>query len=79
MMGQAARTARLLDAAFAYNPPIWRMGFDAHVRDWRRHISRECFARYYTSPGFAAEHDARLAEQRNTPLPAWGLRIVGDE
>jgi hypothetical protein len=70
-MSQTQRMARLLDAAFAYDAPTWRMGFDAHVKAWRKHISSECFAAYHASPAFAQAHDARIAEQRAQPMPDW--------
>lgn len=71
-MSQTARAQRLLDDAFSYTAPIWRFGFDVHVRAWRKHVSRECFVSYHASPAFAAAHDARIAEQRSVPMPAWG-------
>lgn len=64
----------LLDAAFSPRP-IWRMGFDAHVRDWRRHVSRECFLSYHTDSAFARAHDARRDELRSMPLPPWKASV----
>jgi hypothetical protein len=72
---QDDRKARLLTAAFA-NGPVFRMGFDAHVRTWRRHTQSEASFAYLSDPTFAAQCDARTAELRNLPMPAWKFERV---
>jgi hypothetical protein len=59
---------RLLDAAF-YEGPTFRMGFDAHVRAWKRAKQREVWVRYHSRPDFAAAYDSRVQAACATPLP----------
>lgn len=64
-------TDALLDAAFMPRP-VFRMGFDAHVKAWGDAVSRECFVRYHTRSDFAAALERRRDALRAIPLPAWG-------
>lgn len=67
---QEQRKARLLAAAFA-EMPIFRIGYDRHVQAYRRHIGSEAYITYHTDPAFASAYEARVAEQRAMPMPAW--------
>lgn len=63
-MSAAARQVRLLDhaarslieAAF-HEGPVFRMGFDAHVRKWRAYVGRTVFVRYHTEREFQEAYD----------------------
>lgn len=51
--------------AFAFLPrPVFRMGFDAHVKAWDKEMRRKLFVRYYSDEAFAAQYDARVRENR---------------
>lgn len=65
------RFQRLLDD-LDRDAPIFRMGFDAHVRRWSKAIQRETWEAYHTVPEFAAAYDKRRAELRALPLPPMG-------
>lgn len=52
----------LISAAFT-DRPVFRMGYDAHVKAWTRAVSRECWVRYYRDAEFAAAYDARLGRR----------------
>lgn len=52
----------LIAAAFA-DRPAFRMGFDAHVKDWRVAVGREVWIRYHGDADFAAAYDARLGRR----------------
>lgn len=58
----------LLEANFTPRP-VFRMGFDAHVRTWRRHMQRRVYVAYHTDSAFAAAIDARVAADRALPMP----------
>ena len=49
---------RLLDAIF-HEGPIFRMGFDAHVRAWKRATANAGFLAFNSSPEFRAAYRAR--------------------
>ena len=50
--------------AFAFRErPVFRMGFDRHVRQWDAAMRRRLWNRYWRVPEFAAAYDARVAEQ----------------
>lgn len=55
--------AALIDAAF-HDGPVFRMGFDAHVRRWRAHVSREVWKLYHTDDAFAHDYDMRRIRER---------------
>jgi len=50
--------ARLLDAVF-HAGPVFRMGFDRHVRAWATHAGRTAFIKFHNSPDFRAAYHAR--------------------
>lgn len=60
----------LIERAFAAGP-VFRMGYDAHVKAYRACLGASCFTRYHTDQAFAYAYDARLAFERGRPLPAW--------
>lgn len=53
-----AATADLIAAAF-HEGPLYAMGFDRHVRQWKDHIGQACFIRYQNDGEFRAAFDAR--------------------
>ena len=53
-----AATADLIAAAF-HEGPLYAMGFDRHVRQWKDHIGQACFIRYQNDGEFRAAYDAR--------------------
>lgn len=53
--------ARVIAAAF-HQGPTFRMGFDQHVRAWRRVTDGQAWARYHRNPAFRAAYEARRAE-----------------
>ncbi len=51
--------------AFAFRPvPVFRMGYDAHVRAWGKIMKRKLWDRYHADQSFAARYDARVCENR---------------
>ena len=59
-------TARALDAAKAslieqafHEGPLYRQGFDDHVRKWSKHVSARVFVLYHTEREFQEAYDAR--------------------
>lgn len=51
--------------AFGFRrPPVFRMGFDDHVRQWVRAMRRRLWLAYHTDPAFAAEFDAQEEAMR---------------
>lgn len=47
--------------AFSFRErPVFRMRFDAHVRQWDKHMRKAVFWAYHTQPGFAAEYQRRV-------------------
>lgn len=50
--------AKLLDAAF-HQGPIFRQGFDAHIRTWRTAVQEQVWTEYWSDTGFRAAYDAR--------------------
>jgi hypothetical protein len=60
----APEHARESDAAlFAWSfreRPVFRMRFDAHVRQWDRFMRRQVWRAFHTRPSFAAEYQRRV-------------------
>jgi len=68
------RMHRLLEAAFR-DMPTFRMGYDHHVKAWRKATQREVWIAYYSNPTFAANYDERRREQiASAPVLAWGAQ-----
>jgi hypothetical protein len=63
----AAADRRLLAFSFRERP-VFRMRFDAHVRQWDRHMRRQVWRRWHTDPGFAAEYQRRVEAFRDCPV-----------
>ena len=59
---------RILTATF-HEGPIFRMGYDAHVRDWRAAIQSESLIAFHRNSDFRAAYYARggtyLKDQTN--------------
>lgn len=56
MLDHAAKN--LIEAAF-HEGPVFRMGFDAHVRKWKAHVGRTVFVKYHTEREFQEAYDSR--------------------
>lgn len=56
----SASLSKLMDANF-HEGPIYRMGFDAHVRAWSKHVGLMAFRAYHHNPAFRAAYEARVA------------------
>ena len=54
-----AAQAALIEQAFS-PVPVFRMGFDAHVKAWRSEVGTTCIAWYHADPSFRAAYDARV-------------------
>jgi hypothetical protein len=78
-MASAARTAAVcLKAAeaalmaFAFRErPVFRMGYDAHVRAWDKAKRADLWTAYESRPDFARAYDTRMEAERRHPL-RWG-------
>lgn len=65
-MSRQAQRARMLEAATAdliaaafHEGPVFRMGYDRHVQQWKSHVGQVCFIRYQNDGEFRAAYDAR--------------------
>lgn len=47
-----------LIAAIFHQGPVFRMGFDAHVRAWRQHTGGAALRAFYNDPDFRAGYHA---------------------
>jgi hypothetical protein len=56
----AAADRRLLTFSFRERPAFRVSRFDAHVRQWDKHMRRQVWRRWHTDPGFAAEYQRRV-------------------
>lgn len=54
-----ADATRALLAAIFHEGPVFRMGFDSHVRAWKRHVARAGVRRFNTDPAFRAAYRAQ--------------------
>lgn len=70
-MTRTAQTARMLEAATAdliaaafHEGPVFRMGYDRHVQQWKAHVGQVCFIRYQNDGDFRAAYDARREAAR---------------
>lgn len=52
--------AALMTFAFRV-PPLFRMGFDRHVRQWDKHMRRRLWRAYWNRPDFKSAYDARVS------------------
>jgi hypothetical protein len=51
--------------AFSFRDrPLFRMGCDAHVRQWDKAMRRRVWRAYWTSKRFAQAYDARVSVSR---------------
>lgn len=55
-----AAERRLLAFSFRENPVFRVSRFDAHVRQWTKHMRRQVWRAYHTQPAFAAEYQRRV-------------------
>ncbi len=53
------RTQAAILASIFLEGPIFRMGFDAHVKAWKKATARDGFRLFNTDPAFRAEYHAR--------------------
>lgn len=66
-----AADADIMAFAFRTDVPVFRMGYDHHVRAWKNAMCRETWIRYHTRREFRDSYDARQRAMRELPLPAW--------
>lgn len=61
---------KALSFAFAARP-VFRMGFDHHVKRWRSAMQSDLWRLYCADPVFAARYDACVQAGRMVPMPEW--------
>ena len=80
-MASAARTLhaclthaqeQLLAAAF-HEGPVFRMGFDSHVKAWDKYVQRETFVTYHK-----VGHFAQLYDRKRNLIRAMAERELGN-
>lgn len=67
--------AYLMHFAFATRP-LFRIGYDMHVRAWRSHMQEVLWHRYWSNREFREAYDTRVEARRRQPMPAWPVRSV---